>query len=481
MAEILLEEPLSDDGLAYLDGLHAFLDRIGNEQGFVDPDIEEPEPQPALRALSFPVETGYQSPNFYTPEQVKARWGLSRTFTEITVHHWGSTGQRFDSVAAWLCNKDSQVSAHYVVGDGRVARLVSEGNVAWTNGSRAGNATAITIECRPEASDEDYRLVAELIKDIRSRRGDLPVRPHRVWTSTTCPGRWDLIRLDRLARAGSVWACTKVMWRGAIQCAHSIPKLDLLALTTPNDFLVTLIQGAFSTGTSASAGTHAGGGAFDHKGSGYSWTQMGVAETAGRRVWFMLFRRRYIAGLWSQHGHGLDPECPRLSKEAQAQFYLFEKGYDALVGNNADTGYRGTAAEIMRLFRNRLTVTPSPTPVTGDDLDMVTRDTARDLFTKYEILVDVLADNPSTAPRVAPSRLIEGAAALARSAARDAAEGEAAAKEAAATASRVEKDLADLNRKVDGLASGGITEEMLEAVLRRLYGSLDGVVAPPQG
>lgn len=483
MSEVFLEEPLDDAGKAYLDELHAHLDRVGNEQGFVEPEpeVEEDSHGGKLRSLSFPVETRYQSPNFYTSAETKAKWGLSRTFTEITIHHWGSTGQQFDNVVSWLCNKNAQASAHYVVGGGRVARLVSEENVAWTNGSRAGNAQAITIECRPEATDDDYRLVAELIRDIRSRRGDLPIRPHRVWTSTACPGKWDLIRLDRLARAGSIWACTKVVWRGAVQCAHSIPKLDLLALTTPNDILITLIQGAWSTGTAASKGTHAGGGALDHKGSGYSWTLMGVAETAGRRVWILLFRRRYIAGLWSQHGHGLDPECPRLSKEAQAQFYLFEKGYDALVGNNPDTGYRGTAAEIMRLFKGRLTVTPlpkPPTPEEGDDL-VIDKDTAEALFTTFRIMKDPMAANPDTAPRVAPSRVIEVAADMARAAARDAAEGEAAAKQAVTIATKVEKDVAALTQKIDALATGGVTEEMLETVLRRIYGSLDGVSPPP--
>ena len=360
MADLHLGETLDFEGSTYLADLDAFLDRIGNELGFVDPEPFTPTPLGLLRAAALPVDTSRQSPNFYTPEQVKSRWGLTRTFDEITIHHWGSTGQRFDNVVSWLCNPDAQASSHYVVGGGRISRIVSEANAAWTNGSRAGNARAITIECRPEATDEDYALVADLIRDIRARRGDLPIRPHRVWTSTDCPGEWDLIRLDRLARAGRLWDCTKVMWRGAIQCAHSVPKLDLLALTTPNDIYIQLIQGAFSTSTTASKGTHDGGGAGDTKGSGYSWTQMGVVETAARKLWLLDWRRKYVAGLWSQHTHYLDPECPRLSKAAQSQFYLFKQGYDGLVGDNPDTGWRGNAGEIIRLFENRLTATPTP-------------------------------------------------------------------------------------------------------------------------
>lgn len=364
MSNFHLGEDLDFAGSSYLADLDAFLDRIGNELGLVDPEPQALPDLQVLRAAALPIDTSRQSPNYYTPEQAKQYWGLTRTFDEITIHHWGSIGQNFDNVVGWLCNPDAQASSHYVVGGGRISRIVSEANVAWTNGNRAGNARAITIECRPEATEEDYALVADLIADIRSRRGDLPIRPHRIWTSTSCPGKWDLIRLDRLARAGRLWDCTKVVWRGKIQCAHSVPKLDLLALTTPSDIYVELIQGAWSTSTTASKGTHDGGGAGDTKGSGYSWTQMGVVETACRRLWLLAWRRRYISGLWSQHTHYLDPECPRLSKAAQSQFYLFEDGFDGLVGNNPDTGYRGTAGEIMRLFRNRLTVTPDPTPMT---------------------------------------------------------------------------------------------------------------------
>jgi LysM repeat protein len=60
----------------------------------------------------------------------------------------------------------------------------------------------VTIELRPEASDEDYQTAAELIAWIRSEYGaDLPLKPHRQFYPTDCPGIWDLDRLDRMARA----------------------------------------------------------------------------------------------------------------------------------------------------------------------------------------------------------------------------------------------------------------------------------------
>ena len=44
------------------------------------------------------------------------------------------------------------------------------------------------------------KTAAALIADLRAVYGNLPLSPHRRWTSTQCPGNWDLGRLDRLAR-----------------------------------------------------------------------------------------------------------------------------------------------------------------------------------------------------------------------------------------------------------------------------------------
>ena len=142
------------------------------------------------------------SPNFYTPAECLAAYGRPRTVDGITIHHWGDPAAKptFDGVVAHLCNPASRVSAHYVVEAGRRAQLVDEGNAAWHAGSAAGNATQVGIECNPLARDEDYAEVAALVAEIRSRRGDLPLHPHKLWVATACPGAWDLSRLDAMAR-----------------------------------------------------------------------------------------------------------------------------------------------------------------------------------------------------------------------------------------------------------------------------------------
>lgn len=141
-------------------------------------------------ALAYELETGRVSPNRDIRE--------SRKVSYIVIHHWGSRGQKFANVVAWLCNPRAKVSAHYVAEAGRVARLVPEKDVAWH--APGGNANGIGIECRPEATDADYATVAALVRDIRSRHGNIPLRPHKSFVSTACPGAWDLDRLDRLAR-----------------------------------------------------------------------------------------------------------------------------------------------------------------------------------------------------------------------------------------------------------------------------------------
>lgn len=118
----------------------------------------------------------------------------------ITIHHWGVDGQRFDPVARYLCRAGGNSSAHYVVEAGKVACIVDPDLVAWHSGTREGNQTSIGIECRPEATDADYATVAELVAALRKVYGDIPLVRHKDWKATSCPGRWDIARIDRLAR-----------------------------------------------------------------------------------------------------------------------------------------------------------------------------------------------------------------------------------------------------------------------------------------
>ena len=121
----------------------------------------------------------------------------------ITVHWWGNpVGQKIGGIVDWLCNPRAGASAHYVVSGDTVYCIVDPDQKAWHSGSNRGNLTSIGLELDPNASmrESTEKTAAALIADLRATYGDLPLSPHRRWTSTQCPGDWDLARLDRLAR-----------------------------------------------------------------------------------------------------------------------------------------------------------------------------------------------------------------------------------------------------------------------------------------
>lgn len=133
--------------------------------------------------------------------------GTPRRIESITIHHWGSFGQTHYGVVDFFVNRNPNTSAHFVVSDGLIHCLVSPANAAWTAGNAYGNATSIHIECHPEATDGDYATVAWLVAWLRENYGaNLPLKRHSEWSSTACPGIWDLGRLDRLSRGTAVAA-----------------------------------------------------------------------------------------------------------------------------------------------------------------------------------------------------------------------------------------------------------------------------------
>lgn len=137
----------------------------------------------------------------------KERFG--EPIKHITIHWWGTpVGQKFEGIRDYLVQDrgDSGTSAHYICEAGRIARIVPEEWTAWANGNRAANRQGISIECNPNDVEGTIPTLAALIRDIRSRHGDIPVFPHRHWTATECPGDYaaHLDQIDALARTGKV-------------------------------------------------------------------------------------------------------------------------------------------------------------------------------------------------------------------------------------------------------------------------------------
>lgn len=153
--------------------------------------------------MAYNLDTGHDSPN-YTPQgQSKAVFGYDRVIQGIVLHWWGNPAQnpQFANIRDYLCRSGGNTSAHYVAtGTGRqVACIVAPQDVAWHSGNARGNAITIGIECDPRCRDEDYDVVAELVADIRSAYGDVPIYSHKMWTATACPGNYDIDRIDQLS------------------------------------------------------------------------------------------------------------------------------------------------------------------------------------------------------------------------------------------------------------------------------------------
>lgn len=129
-------------------------------------------------------------------------------YAGIAIHWWGDPAQKptFDGTIQYLVYGGARNSAsvHYVAEAGRVACLLDpDTSLSWGQGDGAngyGNNYFVSIECNPRAWDSDYETVAELIAELRAWAGyPLPLKPHRDFTATQCPGVWDLGRLDRMA------------------------------------------------------------------------------------------------------------------------------------------------------------------------------------------------------------------------------------------------------------------------------------------
>src|SRR5690606_14939021 len=123
-----------------------------------------PAPSPVVELPPLPVaEAGKTSPNSHKG-RVDPRDGKAYTVKHVTAHWWGKpSGQSFDGIVDHLCNKAAEVSAHYVISAGRVARLVDEADSSWANGNRVANFESITIECDPNDVAGTLPVLAALI------------------------------------------------------------------------------------------------------------------------------------------------------------------------------------------------------------------------------------------------------------------------------------------------------------------------------
>lgn len=150
------------------------------------------------------IDYSKNSPNYTPSSQVRATYGYNRSIDWITIHWWGdpNSNPTYEGIVSWLCQPRAQVSAHDVITGTRrrVAVLVNYGDAAWHAGSAQGNATSLGFELDPRCRQEDYEAAAEDIAETWKYYGRIiPLRKHSSWSSTACPGNYDLNRLYAMA------------------------------------------------------------------------------------------------------------------------------------------------------------------------------------------------------------------------------------------------------------------------------------------
>lgn len=133
-------------------------------------------------------------------------FGGIRTPRFIVIHWYGNPGQTGDvhGTAQYLAGT-THASVNYVTAEGHVYCLVSPDRIAWGQGDGAygeGNNYGISIENNPWCTPGDRETTAELIANLRKQYGMLPLRLHKEFTSTACPGVWanQLAWLDARSR-----------------------------------------------------------------------------------------------------------------------------------------------------------------------------------------------------------------------------------------------------------------------------------------
>lgn len=136
------------------------------------------------------------SPN-YTP-------GRTQSIKVIVIHWWGepSAGYTFDGVVNYFMKPSSQVSAHYVVSEGKIKNLVNPKDTAWH--ARQANPFSIGIEVDPKGSQKTYETVARLVADLRKTYGNLPLKKHSDYVATKCPGSISLRKIEQLTKEDEV-------------------------------------------------------------------------------------------------------------------------------------------------------------------------------------------------------------------------------------------------------------------------------------
>jgi len=194
--------------------------------------------------MAYDFQTQFNSPNFTSAADAVRVFGMPRLIEGFTVHWWGdpSTNPSYEGIVNYLCRANGNTSAHIVTsGTGRrAACIVDFSNIAWHAGSAWGNARTIGIELDPRGREEDKDVFAEVLADLRSAFGDLPLYWHSYFTSTTCPGVYralvdDLDQRSYKKISGAQWGQVTNKDLTPTPTPNPVPPPANTPTTTPQD------------------------------------------------------------------------------------------------------------------------------------------------------------------------------------------------------------------------------------------------------
>jgi hypothetical protein len=117
-------------------------------------------------------------------------------------------------------------------------------------------------------------------------------------------------------------------------------------------YKLTIIQGSYNTGVTASAGTHDGGGAVDVWGK--SLDDATRVTNTMRRVGFAAWHRTPAQGNWGHHIHAVAVGDPELSRGAAAQVADYKAGRNGLASDGPDTFTRAYVGVTWESYAKKL-------------------------------------------------------------------------------------------------------------------------------
>ena len=156
---------------------------------------------------------------------------------------------------------------------------------------------------------------------------------------------------------------TRTEWRGVTVDLRTSQMLSEVAKLTPQSLYVHPTQGSFTTSTSASANTHAGGGAVDIRTRDLTVSERNALVVAMRRVGFAAWLRTTRQGFSADHCHavavqpGGKNDKGVLSTAAHNQVVDYYENRNGLANDGPDDATRAFVGVTWEKYRS-----PTATP-----------------------------------------------------------------------------------------------------------------------